>query len=245
MNLYFYMKAVILIFFICLCESVRSQARSDTSINYTFSHATADGTGKYFMGREIAQVMGPGGIDWLERPERLKEENIELAISKMNLKSSSVVADIGAGSGYYSFRIASKVPLGKVYAVEVQHEMIVYLEKKKKATGAKNVQVIQGDTMDVHLPQHVVDLAIMVDVYHELAFPKEIVQSIAKSLKPDGKIILIEYRGEDPEIPIKALHKTTITQLNKEFDKMGFSPFYSSDFLPIQHFMVFKKNGNR
>jgi len=197
------------------------------------------------MGREIAQVMGPGGIDWLERPERLKEENVELAISRMNLTPSSVVADIGAGSGYYSFRIASKVPKGKIYAVEVQQEMFIYLEKKKKETGAKNVQVIQGDAMDVHLPRNEIDLAIMVDVYHELAFPKEIIQSIAKSLKPDGKIVLIEYRGEDPEIPIKALHKTTITQINKEFDKMGFSLFYSSDFLPIQHFMVFRKKRNR
>ncbi len=240
-----YVKLFLLILSIKACGQSGSQVKPDSSGEYTFSTTTADGTGKYFMGREIAQVMGPGGIDWLERPERLKEENTGLVIKKLNLKASSIVADIGAGSGYYSFRIAPEVPEGKIYAVEVQQEMIDFLEKKKRETGTKNLKVIRGSTININLPPGELDIAIMVDVYHELISPKEIVQSIARSLKPDGKIILIEYRGEDPQIPIKALHKTSIRQLTREFNKMGFTLFYSKDFLPMQHFIVFQKTRTR
>ncbi|MBA4168455.1 MAG: class I SAM-dependent methyltransferase [Chitinophagaceae bacterium] len=231
------MKSINLLFFLLSLHIAKGQETS----GYTYAKATADGTGKYYMGREIAQVMGPGGIDWLERPQRQNEENTRLAISKMNLAPGAVVADIGAGSGYYAFRIASKVPEGKVYAVEVQHEMISYLNKKKKEIRANNVIVVKGDSEDVHLPPASIDLAIMVDVYHELSWPVEVVRSIRKSLKPSGKILLIEYRGEDPAVPIRELHKTTIRQVTKEFHAADFELDYRGEFLPIQHFLVFRK----
>ena len=204
---------------------------------------SVDGTGKYYLGREIAKVMDASGADWLERPERQTEENTDLAIDSMKLGLAAVIADIGAGTGFYTFRIASKVPNGKVYAVEVQEELIRYLEEKKSQTGTQNVRVIRGDSIRVNLPESSVDLAIMVDVYHELAWPMEIIQSIRKSLKPDGRILLIEYRGEDLSIPIKALHKTTVTQISREMKANDFILERQDEFLPIQHFLVFRKKG--
>lgn len=208
---------------------------------YAYAKGSADGTGKYYMGREIAPVMGAGGIEWLERPQRQTEENSRLVIEKMNLSPNAVVADIGAGSGYYSFRIAALVPKGKVYAVDVQDEMIRVLKQKKTEKNASNVEVVKGDSMNVKLPPHSIDLAIMVDVYHELSWPREILQSITTSLKPSGKILLIEYRGEDPSIPIRELHKTTVKQLTAEFRTNGFTLDYDGEFLPIQHFLIFKR----
>ena len=232
------MKGPLLLLFLWYSGSVDGQL---TGSGYNYRTPTADGTGKYYMGREIAQVMGAAGIDWLERPQRQSEENTRLAIQKMNLAPDAIVADIGAGSGYFSFRIASGLPAGKVYSVEVQDEMISYLNNKKKETGVGNVIVVKGDSMNVRLPDQTIDIAIMVDVYHELSWPREIIQSIRKSLKPSGKILLIEYRGEDPSIPIKQLHKTTVKQLSKEFNANGFQLDYQGEFLPTQHFLLFKK----
>jgi precorrin-6B methylase 2 len=231
------MKKLTLLLSIC----VSGVAFGQTDTTYKYLQGTPDGTGKYYMGREIAQVMGPGGIDWLERPERQSEENARLAIAKMGLAPNAVVADIGAGSGYYTFRIAARLPQGKVYAVEVQNAMIDYLNKKKVQSKAANVYIIKGDSENVHLPASSVDLAIMVDVYHELSWPKEILRSIYNSLKPSGKILLIEYRGEDPAVAIKPLHKTTAAQINRELGANGFVPYYTGEFLPIQHFFLFRK----
>jgi len=219
----------------------RDPAPTNETSPYIFRKPTADGTGKFYIGREIAQVMGASGAEWLERPERQNEENTALAIINMKLKPDAVVADIGAGTGYYSFRIASRVPRGKVYAVELQQELIDYLNKKKKETAAKNVEVVKGDTLQISLPDNSLDLAIMVDVYHELAWPGEILQSISKCLKPEGRILLIEYRGEDHAVPIKLLHKTTVAQLSREMKINGFVLEQKGDFLPIQHFLVFRK----
>jgi ubiquinone/menaquinone biosynthesis C-methylase UbiE len=159
----------------------------------------------------------------------------------MQLTSKMVVADIGAGSGYYTFRIAPRVAGGKVYAVEIQDEYITMLNEKKKERGMNNVEVVRGDTLSVNLPDSSVDLAIMVDVYHELSWPREILQSISKSLKPSGKLLLIEYRGEDPKVGIKPLHKTTVAQLTRELSANGFVLDRRVDKMPIQHFLVFKK----
>lgn len=193
------------------------------------------------MGREIAYVMGFSGAAWLERDERQKEENTELAIKNMKLTATDVVADIGAGSGYYTFRMAKLVPQGKVYAVDIQDEMLQLINTKKKQTNATNVEAIKSTDSTCNLPDNSVDLAIMVDVYHELSYPHEMLQSIRKALKKDGKLLLIEYRGEDASVPIKPLHKTTITQINKEMAANGFTLAYDGEFLPIQHFLEYGK----
>jgi ubiquinone/menaquinone biosynthesis C-methylase UbiE len=152
-----------------------------------------------------------------------------------------VVADIGAGSGYYSFRIAAKLPQGKVYAVEVQDEFIASLEARKKAEGKTNVTVVKGSAEAPNLPEASVDLAIMVDVYHELEYPKEMLQAIHKALKPDGKLLLLEYRTEDPSVPIKELHKMSVAQANKELTANGFMLNKLQTFLPIQHYLLYHK----
>jgi len=207
---------------------------------YSFGTKSRDGIGKYYLGREIAHMMGAGGIDWLNRTEREEEENVTAAIDNMKLKPGMVVADIGAGSGYYSFRIAKKVNTGKVYAVEVQDEMIEALKNAKKNLQDKVVEVIKGDSLSVNLSDNSVDLAIMVDVYHELEYPHEILQSLKKALKPTGKILLIEYRSEDSAIPIKALHKMSVAQASKEMEVNGFKLYSKGDFLPIQHFLLYE-----
>lgn len=228
---------------ICCCllslAACGQAGKQDVKGIYTYTAPSPDGTGKFFMGREIAPVMGAAGAAWLERPERQQEEKPALAIQNMKLRDTTVVADIGAGTGYYSFAIAKEVPQGKVYAVDIQPEMVDYLNEKKKSAGADNVIVVLGDSTSVKLPPHAIDLAIMVDVYHELEFPYEIIQSIKQSLRDDGRIVLIEYRGEDPAIPIKPLHKTTVKQLVKEFKRHGFKLSSRIESLPIQHYLEF------
>ena len=208
---------------------------------YTYLTPTTDGIGKFYQGREIAHVMGATGGDWLERDTRSEEENTNQAIDKITLPANGVVADIGAGTGYYSFKLSAKVPKGKVYAVEVQDEFITHLKNKKRTLNDSVVQVIKGSSISPNLPDNSVDLAIMVDVYHELEYPQEMLRSISKALKTHGKILLIEYRGEDPAVAIKALHKTTVTQLDKELGANGFKLNYRGEFLPIQHFLLYEK----
>lgn len=226
------------------CKPQKNKVTHDLSKDptYTYSQATNGGIGKSYFGRQIAHVMGFEGSEWLERNSRDEEENTALAIEKMQLQKNSVVADIGAGTGYYSFRIAAKVPAGKVYAVDIQDEMLYQLREKKNALKNTIVEVIKGSSKNSNLPDNSVDLAIMVDVYHELEYPQEILQALQKALKPTGKILLIEYRGEDPAIQIKELHKTTIAQLNKEMASNGFKLNYDGEFLPIQHFLLYEKN---
>ena len=208
---------------------------------YNFKTASHDGIGKYYMGREIAHVMGASASDWLERPERDDEESTELAIARIPLSANSVVADLGAGTGYYSFKLAKRIPLGKVYAIDVQEEMLRQLKAKKLVVQDSVVEVIKGSEQSINLPASSTDLVIMVDVYHELSYPKEILESIYKALKPSGKILLLEYRQEDPSIPIKELHKMSVQQVNKEMDANGFRLSKKEDFLPIQHFLLYEK----
>ncbi|MEP6582739.1 MAG: methyltransferase domain-containing protein [Ginsengibacter sp.] len=222
--------------------SKKNKDKGEEKTEYTFSKASKDGTGKFYLGREISQVMGSDGGAWLERDERQQEENVKLSIDKMNLSPGSSVADIGAGTGYYSFRIAEKVPQGKVYAVEIQDDFIKYLNNKKKELKIKNVEVIKGSDHSPNLPENSIDLVMMADVYHELEYPYEMLQSIKKSLKQNGKLLLLEYRGEDAALAIKPLHKTTILQLNKELAANGFKLVYDGEFLPIQHFLLYQKN---
>ena len=212
---------------------------------YTYKTPHRDGTGKVYMGREIAHVMSAAGGDWLERSTRQQEEDAEAAIAKMALQPADVVADIGAGTGYYSFRMAAKVPQGKVYAVEVQDEFITALEARKKMPGGSNVMVVKGAERSPNLPDSSVDLAIMVDVYHELAYPKEMLRAIHKALKRGGRLLLLEYRAEDPSIPIKEIHKMSVAQANKELVANGFIPQSQQTFLPIQHFLLYRKGDGK
>jgi len=218
---------------------VANTTNNDTG--YTYHKASADGIGKYYWGREISHVMGASGSDWLERNERNEEENTKLAIEKIVVPATGVIADIGAGTGYYSFKLSRKVPQGKVFAVEVQDEMINILQQNKIAANDSIVEIIKGNETTPNLPENTIDLAIMVDVYHELEYPQQMLQAIRKALKLNGKILLLEYRGEDESIPIKALHKTTVAQLNKEMEANGFTLSYKGDFLPIQHFLLYQK----
>lgn len=219
----------------------RGKEKAKPGSIYTFGKASSDGIGKFYFGREIARVMGAAGSDWLERDQRPSEENTQLAIEKMNIAPGDVLADIGAGTGYYSFKLAKKVPQGKVYAVDIQDEMIAHLQNKKAALHNRNVEIIKGDTLSPNLPENVLDFAIMVDVYHELEYPHEMLQSLKKSLKKTGRILLMEYKGEDPEIRIKPLHKSTVKQLNKEFAANGFRLLYHYDGLPIQHLLMYER----
>jgi predicted methyltransferase len=221
----------------------RTSAAPANSV-YTAKTPHPDGTGKVYLGREIAHVMGASGGAWLERDTRQEEENVTLAIAKLKLQPNSVVADIGAGTGYYTFRIAPKVPQGKVYAVEVQDEFVSALEKRKKELGLTNVEIVKGTNQSPNLPAAAVDLAIMVDVYHELEYPHEMLQALHKALKPGGKLLLLEYRAEDPAIPIKELHKMSVAQVTKELSANGFKLAKRENFLPIQHYLLYEKESN-
>lgn len=245
LNSYFMMKsfrAFILFMVCCFFVSflpIHAQKKQDNG--YTYKNPSADGTGKVYMGREIAKVMDASGYAWLERNSRPQEENTNLAISKLPVTSSGTAADIGAGTGYYTFRIASKVSKGKVYAVEIQDEYISFLNNKKKELRVNNVEVIKGDSVSPNLPVNSIDMAIMVDVYHELIHPVQMLQSIRKALKPNGKIVLLEYKAEDPAVAIKKLHKMSVAQVSREMAANGFELSYRGDFLPIQHFLVYEK----
>ncbi|NJR41231.1 MAG: class I SAM-dependent methyltransferase [Leptolyngbyaceae cyanobacterium CSU_1_4] len=200
-----------------------------------------DGIGKFYMGREIAQVMGHQGANWLERFSRGIEEQPEAAIAALNLKPTSVVADIGAGTGYFSFRISPQLPQGKVWAVDVQPEMIDILNFLKSDNHADNVEPILGSITDPNLPAHSIDLALMVDAYHEFEYPREMMAGIFHALKPGGQVVLLEYRGENPLIPIKGLHKMSQKQVKKEMQAVGLRWQETKDLLPQQHMMFFQK----
>ncbi len=225
----------------CNSQQKASAQKTLPVYGYSYKNASADGVGKFYYDREIAQVMGVAGSDWLDRLDRNEEENADLAIKKIVLPQNAVIADIGAGTGYYSFKLATKVPYGKVFAVELQDEMIAILKSKKASAKDTVVEIVKSTVKNINLPANSIDLAIMVDVYHELEYPQEMLQGISKALKKDGKILLLEYRGEDPAVAIKPLHKTTVGQLNKELSANGFKLFYKGDFLPIQHFLLYEK----
>ncbi|GEO07965.1 class I SAM-dependent methyltransferase [Segetibacter aerophilus] len=224
----------------CTNAQVKADKKSSDTL-YTYRAASSGGIGKFYLGREIAYVMGASNSSWLDRNSRPQEENTQLAIDKIDVPATAVIADIGAGTGYYTFKLAPKVPKGKVYAVEIQDEMIEIVKERAKKMNVTNVEVIKGGFSSPNLPENSVDLAIMVDVYHEFEYPVEMLQAIRKSLKKDGKLLLIEYKGEDPEVAIRPLHKTTVAQLRKELGANGFKLDYNGQFMPIQHFLLFKK----
>ena len=208
---------------------------------YIFKEGDFNGIGKWYMGREIAYVMGYQGIGWLERSEREKEENVSKLIKNMRIKSNDVIADIGAGSGYHTFRMASLAPNGLVYAVDIQTEMLMAIENKKTFSEISNVETILGTEKSVQLPKNSVDKILMVDVYHEFSFPLEMIFSMKNALKSNGELFLIEYRAEDPLVPIKRIHKMSQKQAVKEMEAAGFKLRKNIENLPWQHCMVFVK----
>lgn len=204
--------------------------------------ANPDGIGKRYMGREIAGVMGWQGAAWLEREERQKEERTDILMKALDLKPGMVVADIGAGTGYLSRRMASAVAAnGKVLAVDVQPEMVRMLKRLAQQKGLSNIVPSLGTEKDVSLPAATVDLAIMVDVYHELAYPFEVMQSIIRALKPGGQLVFIEYRAEDANVPIKTLHKMSEAQVRREAEVHALAWDRTVNSLPWQHMVVFRK----
>ena len=198
-----------------------------------------DGIGKFYLGREIAQVMGHQAAGWLERPTRQQEERTDLLLQALELKPGMVVADIGAGSGYFSWRMAQKVgPTGKVYAEDIQQEMLDLLAAQmKKHQVAAIVEPLLGTVQDPKLPPGSTDLILLVDVYHELDFPFEMTRAMIKGLKPGGQLVLVEYRGEDRAVPIKPLHKMTKAQIRAELEPAGFEVVREFDRLPWQHLL--------
>jgi ubiquinone/menaquinone biosynthesis C-methylase UbiE len=211
------------------------------SVYETRTNHDPNGIGKFYMGREIAHVMGHQGADWLEREDREQTELPNEVVKQMKLKPTDVVADIGAGTGYFTFRIAPLVKQGKVLAVDIQPEMLSIIESRKKQFNADNVVTIQGTEMDTKLPVNSVDVVLFVDAYHEFSYPREMMESIVKGLKPGGRVVQIEYRGEDPDVPIKRVHKMTAAQAKKEMAAVGLVWKETKDFLPQQHFIVFEK----
>jgi ubiquinone/menaquinone biosynthesis C-methylase UbiE len=198
-----------------------------------------NGIGKFYMGREIAHVMGHPAATWLERPQREKEEAPTKVIAALDLRPDDVVADIGAGSGYYAFRIAPAV--NKVLAVDIQPEMLEIIRKKAAETKTANIEVVRGVETDPRLPGESTDLALLVDVYHEFAYPVEMMAAIRKALKPEGRVALVEFRAEDASVPIKAVHKMSEAQAKKEMEAAGFRWVKTVGTAPWQHVMIFGK----
>ena len=229
------------------CDSARASTRPSPATQpvYTTTRPSFDGIGKVYMGREIAQVMGHAGADWLERPGREQEEAPSKAIELMDLKPADVVADIGAGTGYFAFRIARKVPQGKVLAEDIDRAMLRDLRLTTRRLGLTNVEPVLGTTQDPRLPPDSVDVVLMVDSYHEFDHPREMMQAIVKALKPGGRVIDLEYRAEDPNVPIKPHHKMTEAQARMEMSAVGLVHLKTIDDLPQQHFMVFQKRPER
>jgi ubiquinone/menaquinone biosynthesis C-methylase UbiE len=211
---------------------------------YSTTRPSPDGIGKVYMGREIARVMSHEGADWLERPGREAEEAPTKAIDLMGLKPTDVVADIGAGTGYFSFRIAKRVPQGKVLAEDIDSQMIDDLRATIRQNKIPNVTPVLGTIEDPKLPDSSVDVVLMVDAYHEFDHPREMMDAIVRALKPGGRVIDLEYRGEDPTVAIKPHHKMTQKQMIAEMAAVGLKHLKTIDDLPQQHFFVFSLPGN-
>lgn len=200
-----------------------------------------DGIGKVYLGREISQVMGHEGAYWLERPSRELQEHPQMVVELLELEPDDVVADIGAGTGYMTVRLAEQVPAGHVFAVDVQPEMLELLSARIAEEQLTGIEPVQGAEDDPHLPPESIDVALMVDAYHEFAYPREMMQHLRQALKPGGKVVLAEYRAENPLVLIKRLHKMSERQVQKEMRAVGLNWLKTDESLPQQHLLFFEK----
>ena len=209
---------------------------------YGRTRPSPDGTGIVYLGRETAAVMGHEGADWLERPERVAEERPDLLLAALDLKPGMQVADIGAGTGYYSWRMAERIgPAGRVFAVDVQPEMLALLDVEMKKRKVANVRGVLGTSSDPGLAPGSIDLVLMVDVYHEFDRPREMLDALVRSLKPGGRIVFVEYRAEDPAVPIKPHHKMSEAQVRREATAAGLTWQRTVGTLPWQHVVIFTR----
>ena len=230
--------------FILLFFAILQTATLAAQERYTLKAGDPNGISKWYMGRQIAQVMSHYGIGWLEREEREQEENTTQLLKNLAVQPGMSIADIGAGSGYHSTLLSKMVGNGKVYAVDVEPEMIAYLNDRIKREGKKNIIPVLGTEKKVSLPANSMDMMLLVDVYHEFSYPYEMALSMLEALKPGGKLVLVEFRAEDPNVPIKAIHKMSQQQAVKEFKAAGFTFEKNISNLPWQHCLIFRKPKN-
>lgn len=223
------------------CQAQSNSPKEEEAI-YSYTKENRDGIGKWYMGREISHVMGHLGASWLERPERELEERTDLLIENLGLKPTDVVVDLGAGTGYFSFKMAQLVPQGKVIAADIQQEMLDMVTARKEELNISNVETLLCTEKDPKLDPNSIDAVLIVDVYHEIEYPREVMKKIVEALRPDGRLILVEYRAEDPMVPIKRLHKMSLAQAEKEMKAVGLKLKENKNMLPRQHLMIFVKD---
>ncbi|MFQ5512877.1 MAG: class I SAM-dependent methyltransferase [Myxococcota bacterium] len=217
---------------------------ADASAPYKYREEhDRNGTGKFYLGREIARTTGPETATWQERPTREREQRPDLLIDNLDLEPDDVVADVGAGTGYHSFRIATHVPKGRVIAVEIDPEWLRLIQQKAERLGVRNVETRLGTEMDPGLEPSSVDLVLMVDVYHELLYPVEMMREIRRALRPGGRVVLVEYRLEDPDVRVMRVHKMSEAQARRELEAAGLVWVRNVDVLPQQHLLVFRNEG--
>jgi ubiquinone/menaquinone biosynthesis C-methylase UbiE len=234
---------LVVLFCLAHCSTVAAQPTAFyefTQPDYIYAKPSRDGIGKCYLGREISHVMGHQGASWLERDNRDREERTDLLVSELGLRDADVVADIGAGTGYFVFRISPLVSQGKVLAVDIQQEMLDIVAERADGA-ANNVVPVLGTVTDINVPAQSVDLILLVDAYHEFSHPREMGESMFRALKPGGRIALVEYRAEDPSVPIKPLHKMSEAQAIREMSALGLRWLETRDSLPQQHLMFFAK----
>jgi len=228
--------------FLVLLATNLSLAQQTIPPGYVTIPVSPDGIGKRYMDREISAVMGWQGAAWLERNKREREGRTDLLLEALALQPGMVIADIGAGTGYLSRRMAPLVmPGGKIIALDLQPEMVNILQTGVNRSGLKQIVVKLGAIDDIKLPKNSIDMAIMVDVYHELAFPYEVMSSIMIALKPRGRLVFVEYKAEDIRVPIKPLHKMSEAQIKREAGVFPLDWERTVSTLPWQHVVVFRK----
>lgn len=229
--------------FVFSCNAPDSDAEvGSDSVHYEDGTASGErGTGRYYMGREIAEITGMDRQEWLERPERETEELPNRVVRALELRSGDVVADIGAGTGYFTFRIAPHVPEGEVFAVDIDEKMLSLIQRRAQRRGVANVSPVLGSEIDPNLPDDSVDVVLIVFTYTQFSHPREMLVNIRRALVPGGRVVLVEYRGEDSTIPIPPVYTITEDQASREFEAAGLRWRETRDILPQHHFMVFEK----